>query len=151
MAYSWSSDGTDRFTTVYPNLNLLDGTKDFSGDWLSTGNWTNDGTYKGLTVKKRIYQWQGIYKAFIVPKDGTYTFSAYIKSSGSNANIYRYGGSNGQDKGEITKFIGNNFDWIRDSVTLNLKANDSVNIRYEISVSGTDSILGNAGHKWEEG
>ena len=25
-AYSWSSDGTDRFTNVYPNLNLLDGT-----------------------------------------------------------------------------------------------------------------------------
>lgn len=28
-AYSYSADGTDRFTTVYPNLNLLDGTKDF--------------------------------------------------------------------------------------------------------------------------
>ncbi len=25
-AYSWSSDGTDRFTTTKPNLNLLDGT-----------------------------------------------------------------------------------------------------------------------------
>lgn len=27
-AWSWSSDGGDRFTTTYPNLNLLDGTKD---------------------------------------------------------------------------------------------------------------------------
>ena len=26
-AYSWSSDGTDRFSTAYPNLNLLKGTK----------------------------------------------------------------------------------------------------------------------------
>lgn len=25
-AWSWSADGTDRFTTTYPNLNLLDGT-----------------------------------------------------------------------------------------------------------------------------
>ena len=28
-AYSWSSDGTDRFTTTKPNLNLLDGTATF--------------------------------------------------------------------------------------------------------------------------
>ena len=28
IAYSWSSDGTNRFTTIYPNLNLLKGTKD---------------------------------------------------------------------------------------------------------------------------
>lgn len=28
-AYSWSSDGKDRFTTEYPNLNLLDGTRNF--------------------------------------------------------------------------------------------------------------------------
>ncbi|MCH5430810.1 collagen-like protein, partial [Lactococcus lactis] len=35
-AYSWSADGTDRFTTIYPNLNLLDGTKDIK-PW-ATGN-----------------------------------------------------------------------------------------------------------------
>ena len=29
-AWSYSADGTDRFTTVYPNLNLLTGTKNFS-------------------------------------------------------------------------------------------------------------------------
>ena len=28
-AYANSADGTDRFTTTYPNLNLLDGTRDF--------------------------------------------------------------------------------------------------------------------------
>ncbi len=28
-AYSWSADGKDRFTTTYPNLNLLNGTKNF--------------------------------------------------------------------------------------------------------------------------
>lgn len=30
IAYAYSADGTDRFTTVYPNLNLLDGTRDFN-------------------------------------------------------------------------------------------------------------------------
>ena len=29
VAFAYSADGKDRFTTVYPNLNLLDGTKDF--------------------------------------------------------------------------------------------------------------------------
>ena len=150
-AYAWSSDGTDRFTNVYPNLNLLDGTKDFSGNWLRTGNWTNDGTYKGLTVKKKTSQWDGINKIFTASKDGFYTFSAYVKSSGNTANIFRYCGINSTSANAIQRQMGNNFDWIRDSVTLNLKANDAVWVRYEISGSGTDSILWTAGHKWEQG
>ncbi|MCT0050855.1 hypothetical protein EFK38_04025 [Lactococcus lactis subsp. lactis] len=149
-AWSNSADGTDRFTTVYPNLNLLDGTKDFSGDWTNSSNWITDGTYKGLTVKKRTEQWAGIYKTFTAPKDGVYTFSAYVKSSGDSANVYRFGQLNSIDIG-LTKYIGNNFDWTRDSITLNLKANDSVWIRYEISGAGTDSILWTAGHKWDPG
>ena len=130
-----------------PNLNLLDGTKDFSGTWSSV--WATDGTYKGLTVKKRTAKWSGIYKTFTVPKDGIYTFSAYVKSSGSSANVIRVGMINGISKPAVQ--IGNNFDWIRDTVTLNLKANDKVGIRYEISGDGTDSILWTAGHKWEQG
>ncbi|WP_257141472.1 BppU family phage baseplate upper protein, partial [Lactococcus cremoris] len=81
IAYSNSADGTDGFTTVYPNLNLLDGTKDFSGNWVNAGSWVTDGTYKGLTVKKRTAQWVGIYKTFKAPQSGVYTFSAYVKSS----------------------------------------------------------------------
>lgn len=151
-AYAYNSDGTDRFSTVYPNFNLLEGTKDFSGGWdRETWDWTNDGTYKGLTVKKRTAQWSGIYKEFTVPKDGVYTFSAYIKSSGNNANIMRYGGINDTNANAEQKQIGNNFDWTRDSVTLNLKANDSVWVRYEITGTGSGSILWTAGHKWEEG
>ena len=130
-----------------PNLNLLDGTRDFSGTWSSI--WVTDGTYRGLTVKKRTAKWSGIYKTFTVPKDGIYTFSAYVKSSGSSANIIRVGMINSISKPAVQ--IGNNFDWIRDTVTLNLKANDNVGFRYEISGDGTDSILWTAGHKWEQG
>ncbi|MCQ4972638.1 phage tail protein, partial [Lactococcus lactis] len=36
VAWANSADGTDGFTTVYTNLNLLDGTKDFSGNWYNT-------------------------------------------------------------------------------------------------------------------
>lgn len=145
-AYAYSADGTDRFTTVYPNFNLLDGTKDFSGNWDRAVGWTNDGTYKGLTVKKRTGQWFGINKIFTAPKDGTYTFSAYIKSSGNAADITRY-----SSRKEVEKYIGNNFDWIRDSVTVNLKANETLWIRYEIINENTNSILWTAGHKWEKG
>ena len=151
VAWAYSADGTDGFTTVYPNLNLLDDTKDFSGYWINGESWINDGTYKGLTVKKRTAQWNGIYKKFTAPKDGVYTFSAYVKSSGNTAKVYRYGGINGQDKGEIAKYMANDFDWTRDTVTLNLKVNDTVNVRYEISGAGTDSILWVAGYKWEQG
>jgi len=89
-------------------------------------------------------------------KDGAYTFSAYIKSSGNNANITRYvdiWDINGKPKWteHNNVLIGNNFDWLRDHYTLNLKTGDTIWSRYEITGSGTDSALWTAGHKWEEG
>ena len=130
---------------------MLDGTKDFAGDWTSVSPWENDGTYEGLAVKKTGKQWNGIYKTFTVPKDGTYTFSAYVKSSGNSADVIRFSLLNGSDFSSVRKSLSNNFGWTRDSVTLNLKANDKVSARYEISGAGSDSILWTAGHKWEEG
>ena len=153
IAYANSADGKDGFTTIYPNLNLLEGTKDFSGTWNNTSSWVTDGTYKGLTVKKRTGQFHGIFKNFTAPKDSVYAFSAYIKSSGSTADITRYVGINDNWSGEVVpnKLIGNNFDWLRDSFTVTLKAGDTISTIYSISGAGTDSILWTAGHKWEEG
>lgn len=135
------------------NFNLLEGTKDFSGWWGNADGWANDGTYKGLTVKKKTWQWWGIFKPITFQKDGVYTFSAYIKSSGDNANIRRFvelwdinGNQKWLDVNNV--FMGNNFDWKRDSFTLNLKKGDTLQPRYEIAGSGT---LWTAGHKWEEG
>lgn len=151
-AWAYSADGTDGFTTVYPNLNLLDGTKDFSGFWdKEAWGWENDGTYKGLTVKKRRNQWGGINKTFTAPKDGTYTFSAYVKSSGNNADIMRFVNLNNEHSPSLKRYLSSNFDWIRDSFTVTLKAKDTIVARYEIAGSGTESILWTAGHKWEEG
>lgn len=141
-----------------PNFNLLEGTKDFSGWWGNIDQWQNDGTYKGLTVKKRDgWLWQGLFKPITMQKDGVYTFSAYIKSSGDNANIRRYvdlWDINGVQKwgGDWQNaFIGNNFDWKRDSFTVNLKKGDTLHPRHEITGTGSGSILWTAGHKWEEG
>ena len=149
IAYANSADGTDGFTTVFPNLNLLDGTRDFSGQWERTWGWENDGTYKGLIVKKKTIQWNGICKTFIAPKTGVYTFSAYIKSSGNNANIVFELQKNGAWANG--KPLGNNFDWLRDSFTVTLNAGDTYSARYDITGAGADSILWTAGHKWEEG
>lgn len=141
-----------------PNFNLLEGTKDFSGWWgnIDQWQWQNDGTYKGLKVKKRDgWLWHGLFKPITFQKDGVYTFSAYVKSSGDNANISRYvdlWDINGTQKwvGDWQNaVIGNNFDWKRDTFTVNLKKGDTLHTRHEMT--GTGSILWTAGHKWEEG
>ena len=151
VAFAYSADGKDRFMTVYPNLNLLDGTKDFSGDWDKASLWENDGTYEGLVVKKITWPWNGIGKTFTAPKDGVYTFSAYVKSSGNNANTVRINFLNGSESISLRKTFSNNFDWLRDSITVTLKANDKVSAIYEMTGSALDSDLWTAGHKWEEG
>ena len=152
VAFAHSADGKDRFTTVYPNLNLLDGTKDFSGDWEHSDVSVNDGTYQGLTVKKRTGQWVGINKVFTAPKDGVYTFSAHVKSSGNKADVARFVLVNGSPVAAVPdKIMGNDFGWLRDSASVTLKAGDKVSARYDIAGSGSDSALWTAGHKWEEG
>ncbi|AAC39283.1 minor tail protein [Streptococcus phage Sfi21] len=152
-AWSYSADGKDRFTTIYPNLNLLDGTRDFSGNWVGALEGGSDGTYKGLIVQKRIYQWWSLYKEFTIPKDGIYTFSAYVKSSGDNANVCSYLAINGRDASYLMPrwVLGNNFDWFRDSFSVSLKKGDIVYANYYMGGNAKDSALWTAGHKWEEG
>lgn len=154
VAFAYSADGKDRFTTVWPNLNLIDGTKDFSGNWSWNDVSTNDGTYKGLTVKKRTGQWGGIYKTFTVPKDGNYTFSAYVKGAGTGTKFVRVVMINGVEKYNLEKTWDSAFDWTRDSITFSakdIKAGDQIAVSYNISSLGTNLALWTAGHKWEEG
>lgn len=150
IAYANSADGTDGFATVYPNLNLLDGTKDFSGTWTTSSGWVTDGTYKGLTVKKRTARWGGAYKTFTASKDGNYTFSTYVKSSG-DASIIGVVFINGVRQVSLANSLGSNFDWKRDKITLDLKAGDVVYPLYEISTSNADCIIWIAGYKLEYG
>lgn len=80
IAYANSADGTDGFTTVYPNLNLLDGTKDFSGNWLNSNAWYKSGSYRGLTVMSFNTGWNGgLTKSFTIPFDGIYSMSMFVK------------------------------------------------------------------------
>ena len=152
IAYANSADGTDGFTTIYPNLNLLDGTKDFSGRWENERNWTTDGTYKGLTVKKTIVQWNAINKIFKAPENGKYTFSVYIKSSGNKADVITYLNINGKNESQLIPNTPpkNDFDWVRKSFSVSLKAGDIVKAGYYMTGSCSDCALWTAGHKWEQ-
>ncbi|PCR99001.1 hypothetical protein RT41_GL000571 [Lactococcus fujiensis JCM 16395] len=134
-------------------MNLLDGTKDFSGVWNNSNNWENDGTYKGLTVKKTIVQWNAINKTFKAPENGNYTFSVYIKSSGNKANVVGYLNINGKNESQIIPDTPpkNDFDWVIKSFSVNLKAGDIVSAGYYLTGSGLGYTLWTAGHKWEVG
>lgn len=132
-----------------PNFNLLEGTKHFSGDWVNSGAWTNDGTYKGLTVKKRTGVGQGIYKSLTIQNSNSYTFSAYVKGAGTN--IIRFVFINGVENNSLRKTWTSSFDWTRDTITLetpNIKRNDVVFVRYE---KASGQAIWTAGHKWEDG
>lgn len=132
-----------------PNFNLLEGTKHFSGDWVNSGAWTNDGSYKGLTVKKRTGVGQGIYKSLTIQNSNSYTFSAYVKGAGTN--IIRFVFINGVENNSLRKTWTSSFDWTRDTITLetpNIKRNDVVFVRYE---KASGQAVWTAGHKWEEG
>ncbi|KLK96773.1 phage tail assembly [Lactococcus lactis subsp. lactis] len=152
VAWANNITGTDGFTTVYPNLNLLDGTRDFSGDWSNIW-WQFDGTYKGLKVKKVTGSWNGLHKNFTAPKDGIYTFSAYVKNSGSDASdasVYRFVQKNDAGVPSLTKLIGRNFGWLRDNFSISLKAGDVAYVDFNLS-EGSNSVYWTAGHKWEPG
>ena len=147
-AYAKSADGTDDFTTVYPNLNLLDGTRDFSGDWANAGLWVNDGTYKGLTVKSYQGAWNGTFKKYIVPQDCLYTWSSFVKSESDASNVFRILFINNIQKPNIG--LGRKFDWFRDSVTVSLKRGDEVIFNYGNSENNGGKISV-AGYKLETG
>ncbi|ARM66773.1 tail protein [Lactococcus phage AM4] len=112
-AYSWSADGKDDFTTVYPNLNLGDNTKTFIGteDEASklrgsiridpTTKKTQDGDFYYLTAKapRDNYDW---FRFFLIPDTASpnmtkvavkpntkYTFSVLLKGTGQHT-IYAY-------------------------------------------------------------
>ena len=131
-----------------PNLNLLDGTRDFSGDWINYWAWQNDGTYKGLTVKSTQLGWNGIFKKYIVPQDGSYTWSSFVKSESDTSNIFRVLFINNIEKPIVG--LGHKFDWLRDSVTVSLKKGDEVAFTYGNSESNGGK-LSVAGYKLEPG
>ncbi|ALM63150.1 neck passage structure [Lactococcus phage 936 group phage Phi19] len=89
IAYANSADGTDGFTTVYPNLNLLNNTRDYAGwTFYRTEILEADGTpTKILKINYDPNAWAGGSSPNIIqsvrPKPGdTVTLSFYAKGHG---------------------------------------------------------------------
>lgn len=82
----------DGITSNGGGRNLLQGTRDFSGDWLNLGTaFTKTGdTYNGLSVIETNVNWSGVGKFYPVKKDETYTFSLFARytSGTGSSGIY---------------------------------------------------------------
>lgn len=79
-AWSYSADGTDRFTTVYPNLNLLDGTGNRTVT--STGKWT-EGDLSNKTIDDMATLFKGL-EGQTVTVSVDYKYSGFVAGSGNN-------------------------------------------------------------------
>ena len=148
-AYANSADGTNGFTTVYPNLNLLAGTKDFSGSsWVNLTLWQSDGTYKGLTVKSTQSNAQGLFQRLTISEDGDYVFSVYVSATNGLKPILIIG-KNGVAL-PSSQISSSPSDMTRISyLAKGLKKGDVMTGRIE---KGADdnSKVSVAGHKWEK-
>ena len=65
-------------------VNLIPGTKDFSGYWQTISLWTKDGEYDGLTVYSKNTPWGRLSSYINVVSGEIYTFSAWVKSNAPN-------------------------------------------------------------------
>lgn len=85
-AYSWSSDGTDRFTTTYPNLNLLDGSSQpfIMGYGIPNTTWDTTNQVSGISLPlTSIYDEvlpKGTGFPYMYNSGVTYTQSIYIST-----------------------------------------------------------------------
>ncbi|MGO2799515.1 MAG: hypothetical protein ACTIAW_10600, partial [Lactococcus lactis] len=92
-AWSYSADGTDGFTTVYPNLNLLDGTKDFKtavGDNTANQNGGNIYFTQNKTVADLFKAGDYITISYDIEFLNT---ELYSSSEDVNITIQMYGGA----------------------------------------------------------
>nr|AAO15642.1 host determinant protein [Lactococcus phage CHL92] len=128
-----------------PNFNLLEGTKDFSGDWINSSSWLTTGTYKNLTVKTQNVPWTAISKKFTVSIPGTYTISEHVRNIGSSP-VQSYLILNG--KINDAKDDGTRFDWKVVSFTRTLSAGDVIALETHNGTTGQISV---AGYKVEQG
>ena len=95
LAYSWSADGTDRFTTVYPGENLLldSQTQTKDGAWFRKNNsWTPEqGTYLGSNIFRTNAPWSNAKYSYkdlldrgVINTTDDFTFSNYFRVVGED-------------------------------------------------------------------
>lgn len=142
--YTFASVGEDGSVAVTAcGKNKISGSQDFSGKWVNSSNWVTDGTYKGLTVKKRTEAWFGIYKSLYVEVGKTYCFSAYVKSTvATQIYIYPTAGSHAVVSTSSKNVVTSETDYTRVSLTFKCTESGYICPRVEISKSGELYVCG---------
>ena len=95
IAYANSADGTDGFTTVYPNLNLFLDSKNQlkSGAWYTANTaWTPEwGTYLGSRIYRTPHEWDNVRYSYkdlldrgVINTTDDFTYSIYFRVVGED-------------------------------------------------------------------
>lgn len=127
-------------------VNLLSGTRDFSGSWQSQDAWTKTGEkYNGLTVLKNNAAWYGIGKEYAVKAGETYTFSVYVKmlnDGDGSTYIYLNTETSVADHSQTQLLVDS--EWKQYSVTFTaiIDGNIVPRVEYDKDVVGTIAICG---------
>ena len=133
------------------NLNMLYGTKDFSGDkWENLQYWDETGeVYNNCKVLKRSSNQYGVYQRFVAEAGKKYTFSAYLKSDGGDARYYfTITDANGVVT-PLQKDVPESENWSRQAVTFTCTTSGEIACRVQ-KATGTGAVY-IAGYKLEEG
>ena len=150
IATPWLPTASETLDSDYAQLNLLEGTKDFSrGVWANLDRWRKDGTYNGLDVMTLAGTANsGVYKDYTIPEDGDYTFSMYCKTTGivGEFDIQVVGES-------ATRINTSSKEFVRMSYTGTYTAGQIVRFyfRAQNNADAVDGALSMAGYKIEKG
>ena len=130
-------------------VNLLTGTKDFSGDWLQTGNLRKNSAYNTLTVYSGIDAWSGIYQKFDVTQGETYTFSFFARADGALHCTAFAEPAGGAISSPRTMQFTATTEWKRYSFSFEAVKDAESHLRIESETSGTPFYV--CGYKLESG
>lgn len=137
-------------------INLLTGTKDFSGSWKINGFIKDGSQYNGFTVYKYQYEWGGIFQGFPVAEGETYTFSAYAKADKPMTLYIAPAYSRANDENYATaktgsKAISVKTEWARYSMTFEISKSGNLYPHIEMPDTYRGTMYYVCGYKLEKG
>lgn len=169
-ANSNANQANSKITDIQANgggRNLLQGTRDFSGDWLNLGTiFTKTGdTYNGLSVIETNADWNGVGKYYQVKQGETYTFSLFARyTSGTGSSGIYVMLNNNPENGFTQAWVDNpqggyslDTNWKKCRITFTATTDGYIKPRMERGVSNTNTLQicgymlekGTIAHEWQ--
>ena len=131
-------------------INLLTGTKDFSGEWiLYKDDCVKDGTYKNLDVYRHSQAWSGVTQRIDVLGGETYTFSAYVKSDAPVSFVLAANMTDFAETNPTSASFDTTTDWKRYVFSFKVTKSGKLNPRVQMPSGETNIYV--CGYKLEKG